>query len=352
MKRRLTSSILIGTGIALVAAGLVVMLGVAPSFRTMNDAETVTQRYEGTLRASIDLGRLESLRSPRLTVQRLVSVSDTHGSTALMRDEMITRIPQGRLNRSVIHYALDRSSLQCTASYPESWARAGGFWPRLGLMGLWPYGVARKDYELWVDAYRRVVPLRFSGEVEHARSGLTAYRFTSSGDQQPMAQEQVEFLGLPTSVAVDSFRTLQDNPDVNPVLRRLLPDVLAAWTEATVPVAYSWEFHTTYWVEPRTGVLLDMRTRNTLRVGAAEEVVVTTPLADLPAAQRAALEVIVEESIFASTEATIADSLGQVDKRVATLRLYATTLPIVLVVLGLAIGTAGSALTLHRRRRG
>ncbi|GEM_PF-3566966 len=350
MKHRLTSSILIGTGIVLVTAGLVVMLGIAPRYRTMQDAMTLTQRYEGTLRTSIDVTTLESLRSPRLNVQRSVSVADTHGSTALVRDERVVRIPQGRLRRTVVHYALDRTTMLCTDSYPESWSRSSGFWPRLGLMALWPYDVARRDYELWVDAYRRAVPLRFAGEVEHARSARTAYRFTASGDQQPMSPDEVEFLKLPETIDTERLQTLQENPDVNPVLRRLLPDVLAAWTEETVPVAYSWEFHTTYWVEPRTGILLDMRTRNTLRVGVAEEVVTRTALATLPAAQRATLEVIVEDASYVSTEATVAAAVKQVDQSVAALELHATILPIVLVVTGLVVGTAGSLLVIRRRR--
>jgi len=350
VKHRLTSSILIGTGIVLVAAGLVVMLGIAPRYRTMQDSTTLTQRYEGTLRTSIDLTTLESLRSPRLNVQRSVSVLDIHGSAALLRDERVVRIPQGRLGRTVVHYALDRTTMLGTDSYPESWAETGGFWPRLGLMAVWPYDVARRDYELWVDAYRRTVPLRFAGEVEHARSSRTAYRFTASGDQQPMSPDEVEFLKLPDTIDTERLQTLQENPDVNPVLRRLLPDVLAAWPEETVPVAYSWEFHTTYWVEPRTGVLLDMRTRNTLRVGVAEEVVTRTALATLPAAQRAALEVVVEDASYVSTEATVAAAVNQVDQSVAALELYATILPIVLVALGLVVGTTGSLLVMRHRR--
>lgn len=350
MKRRLTRSILIGTGIALVAAGLVVLLGVAPRYRVVRDSTTVTQRFEGSLRMSIDVETLESISSPRLSVQRLTTTVDAHGGAALMRDETIARIPQGRLRRTIVHYAIDRSTTQCTDDYPEEWTETAGFWPRLGLMGSWPYNVTRADYELWVDAYRRTVPLRFAGEVVHAGSGLTAYRFTASGEQQPMSPDEVAFLRLPTEVPSERLQALQDNPDVNLVLRRLLPGVLDAWTDPTVPVAYSWEFHSTYWVEPRTGVLLDMRTRDYLRVGVAEEVVRVTPLATLPAAQRAALEIVVEESRFASTDASIADAVTLVDDRVAALELYATTLPIILVLLGLVAGTVGALLRTGGRR--
>ncbi|MBM3146800.1 MAG: DUF3068 domain-containing protein, partial [Actinobacteria bacterium] len=262
----------------------------------------------------------------------------------------LLQIPQGRLSRTVVHYALDRTTMLCTDSYPDPWATRAGFWPRLGLMALWPYAVARRDYELWVDAYGRAVPLRFAGEVEHARSARTAYRFTASGEQQPMSPDEIEFLRLPDTIDTERLQTLQDNPDVNPVLRRLLPDVLAVWPEETIPVAYSWEFHTTYWVEPRTGILLDMRTRNTLRVGVAEEVVTRTALGALPAAQRAALEVIVEDARYVSTEATIAAAVKQVDQTVAALELYATILPIVLVVAGLVVGTVGSLLVMRRSR--
>lgn len=350
MKRRLTRSILIGGGILLVAAGLVVLLGVAPRFRVAGDSTAVTQRFEGALRTSIDLRTLESTRSPRLSVQRSTTVVETRGGAALMRSETVARIPQGRLRRTIVHYAVDRATMECTDDYPDDWAQTAGFWPRLGLMGLWPYEVARSDYELWVDAYRRTVPLRFAGEVVHGASGLTAYRFTTSGEQQPMSPDEVAFLRLPEEIASDRLETLQDNPDVNLVLRRLLPGVLEAWTAPSVPVAYSYEFHSTYWVEPRTGVLIDMRTRDYLRVGVAEEVVRATPLATLPAAQRAALEIVVEESRYASTDASIADAVAVVDDRIAALELYATILPIILVVSGLAVGTVGTLLRTGRTR--
>lgn len=350
MKRRLARTILIGTGVALVAAGLVILLGVAPRFRVVRDSTTISQRFEGTLRTSIDIETLESISSPRLSIQHFVRVVDTHGGIALIRDETVSRIPQGRLRRTVVHYAIDRSTAECTDDYPERWAATTGFWPRLGLVGMWPYDVDRADYALWVDAYRRTVPLRFAGEVVHAGTGLTAYRFTASGEQQPMSPEEIAFLKLPTEVPSERIRALQENPDVNLVLRRLLPGVLEAWTEPTVPVSYSWEFHSTYWVEPRTGVVLDMRSRDYLRVGVAEEVVRATPLLNLPAVQRAALEIVVEESQYASTDASIADAVALVDERLAALQLYATTLPIVLVVLGLAVGTTGALLRTGGRR--
>jgi hypothetical protein len=348
--RRLVSTTLTVIGIVLVAAGLVVMLGIAPGYRAMSGSMTLTQRFEGVLRTSVDLATLEDTRSSRLTVQSTVAVTETHGDSALLRQESTARIPQGRLDRTIVHYALDRRSMECTDDYPEQWGATTGFWPRLGLMGIWPYQVLQRDYELWVDAYRATVPLRYAGEVEHSASGLIAYRFAASGDQQPMAEEEVEFLDLPTEIATEQLQTLQDDPAANPVLRRMLPDVLETWQEETVPVGYSWEFHTTYWVEPRTGVVLDMRMQEILRVGIAEEVVVATPLAALPAAQRAALEVVVEESEYEASEATIAAAVSLVDERVSALRLFSTTLPIILVVVGLGVGTAGSVMLARRRR--
>jgi len=348
--RRLVSMALTTAGVVLVAAGLVVMLGIAPRYRTMSGSMTLTQRFEGALRTSIDLETLENTRSSRLAVQRTVEVTETDGGSALLSRETISRIPQGRLDRSVVHFALDRRSMECTDAYPEDWTATAGFWPRLGLMGIWPFQVTQRDYELWVDAYRATVPLRYAGEVEHSASGLIAYRFAASGEQQPMAAEEVEFLRLPTEIPTEQLRTLQDDPTANPVLRRMLPDVLETWQSQTVPVAYSWEFHTTYWVEPRTGVVLDLRTQQILRVGIAEEVVVATPLAALPAAQRAALEVVVEESSYEATDATIAAAVALVDERVSALQLFATILPIALVVAGLGLGTAGSIMLAKRRR--
>lgn len=350
MDRRLVSMALTVIGIVLVAAGLVVMLGIAPRYRTMSGSMTLTQRFEGALRTSVDPATFEETRSSRLTVQRTMDVTRTHGDSALLRQETVARIPQGRLDRTIVNYALDRKSMECTDDYPEEWGSTAGFWPRLGLMSIWPYEVAQRDYELWVDAYRATVPLRYAGEVEHSASGLIAYRFAASGEQQPMAEEEVEFLGLPMEIPTEQLQTLQDDPAANPVLRRMLPDVLETWQAETVPVDYSWEFHTTYWVEPRTGVVLDLRTRQILRVGIAEEVVVATPLADLPAVQRAALEVVVEETDYEATEATVAGAVTLVDERVSTLQLFSTTLPIILVVVGLGAGTAGSIMLARRRR--
>jgi hypothetical protein len=349
LERRLVGSVIIAVGALALLAGIVLMLGVAPRFRQLADDARWTERYEGRLRTNMDLQTMVSRGSNRLAVQRTIAVQDTSGGSALVRDELVTRTPQGRLSRSVTHYALDRATMAGTDEHPPEWNETANYWTRRGLVCGWPFDVNAGDYWGWVDPYRRAVPVRFVGEVVHADTGLTAYRYASSGMPQPVAQEEVAFLGLPTTISKELLLTVMDTSQANPVLRRLLPDVLAAWPGPGMPIAYSWEFHTQYWIEPRTGVVLDLRTRQILRVGLAEEVIVATPLATLPAVQRNALQFTVQEMDYESTEGTIAQAERTVDDRLWPLNLYGTILPIALVVGGLAVGTVGSLLVSWRR---
>jgi len=351
MEHRVVGSVIVAVGALMVVAGLVVLLGIAPSFRSLSSGEEWTQRYEGRIRTYIDLASLESLSGRRLTVQRTVKVQQTAGSAALVRDETVMRTPEGRLLRTVEHCALDRRTMEGTSDGLSSWEDTTGYWTRRGLVCGWPFDVRQGDYWIWVDAYRRAVPVRFVGVVEHADSGETAYRFAASGSQEAVTEEEVDYLGLPTIVPKTLLLALSDSGQMNPVLSRLLPDVLAAWPGPSLPVEYTWEFHTQYWVEPRTGVLLDMRTRQILRVGLADEVSIATPLATLPATQRNALQITVQDMEYEASAATIAASAQSIEHQLRPLSLYGTTLPTALVVAGLIVGTAGSLLVNWRRYR-
>jgi hypothetical protein len=349
MERRTVGSVIIALGALLVLAGLVVLLGVAPRFRSLGGDARWTQRLEGRLTTAIDLRTLASTGGRRLSVQRTIRAEAADGGATLVREETVMRTPQSRFLRTVEHYAVDSLTMEGTPERPRSWERSAGFRTVRGLVCGWPFDVHQGDYWGWVDAYLRAVPIRFVGEVVHAESDQVSYRFASSSDQEPVAQDEVAFLGLPDTVSKTLWLQLGESPQMNPVLRRLLPDVLAAWPGPSLPVDYTWEFHTQYWVEPQTGVVLDMHTRQILRVGLADEVAVATPLATLPASQRNALTVTVQEMRYSSTDDSTAEAVRMVDARLWPLNLYGTILPIALIVGGLLVGTVGSLLLSWRR---
>ncbi len=348
MRRTHASVLLIAFGALLIVAGLVVMLAVAPQYRSVRKGDRYVQRFEGKVKRLVDPQTLEDLGSTSLVLDRAIRVEQISGAAALIHDERVLSTPDGRLSQTNVRYALGRMSMTCTEDHPAGWSSLEGFWPRRGLMDAWPFRVQQRDYWGWVDEYRSLLRLRFVGEVEHERSGLMAYRFASGSDRRPMAAAQVEFLGLPTSLAKEDVYRLVDLPQVNPVLQRLLPEVLDTWTGQTVPVEYSYEVHTQYWVEPQTGVLLDMSVRETIRLGLDDQVAALSALTGLTASQRAALQATLYDASIAATDTTVADARRHVTEKLRPVRLYGTYLPIALIVAGLAIAAVGgSLLTRH-----
>ena len=91
MNRRSLGAVLLLLGLAVVAAGVVLMAVIVPGMKRFPDDVDVTREYEGTLAVMLNPADFTFLEEVPVTIERHVSVQDTDGDLALVREEQILR---------------------------------------------------------------------------------------------------------------------------------------------------------------------------------------------------------------------------------------------------------------------
>ena len=171
-----------------------------------------------------------------------------------------------------------------------------------GVSYKFPFGVEKRDYQLWDPNSRRAYPAKFVSEEEV--QGLTTYKF-----QQLIPGQELRRQDVPATLVGETGTTF------------------------SAPVWYS--NSRTLWVEPRTGVIVKGNEQNktTLRNGAGEDKVTVVQF-DLTF-----------DSATQRSQADLAeDSIGSI-------RLVTLWLPLLALVLGLILLAAGGLITRGAGRR-
>jgi hypothetical protein len=348
MSRRILGGILLGIGIVLVVAGLVLMLIIVPGMKQFPDDVNTTRTYVGTAPVIFDPAAFQFMKDLNIDLTRHFETESTDGGVALVKEEQ-SLSSQGQLIQEVLkRYAIDRKSMETTAHYPASWAELDGFLPRQGLVIGWPIGTEKKDYQAWNDDYRTTVPLTYSGEVQHDRAKINTYYFTASSGPLPINADYVKALGLPLEIPKEQFTALVEQTDLNALIKSFLPLVLQRLPGDNVPLAYYYEYEGEYWIEPKTGVLIDTKKHELRKVGLPDEAIAGTPLANLPEDQLASFRVPVSDFTYWGTDQSVQDAKKDAEDASSKITLYGTTLPIVAIVAGAAIGLAGIFLVLRK----
>ncbi len=341
MNRRSLGAVLLLLGLAVVAAGVVLMAVIVPGMKRFPDDVDVTREYEGTLAVMLNPADFTFLEEVPVTIERHVSVQDTDGDLALVREEQILRAGDQTLQSLTKSYAIDRKTMESvTSGYPDAWAEEPGFWPRSGLVIGWPIGAEPQSYRGWSDDYRQVVTLDYDSEVIHDRSDMTTYYYTGTGEAQPIAPEAAEAMGLPLAVPKEVLIGLIEQTDLPALIRNALPTMLESW-EGDVPLEYYYAYEAEYWVEPETGVLIDTRKHELRTVTLGQELVAGSPLAMLPEENRAALRVPVFDLTYQAADSAVADAKSDAESNIDRLNLYGTYIPIGAIVVGALIGLLG-----------
>jgi hypothetical protein len=312
------------------------------------DTDT-TRTYEGTMATLVDPQTFETMRELPIALERRFFVVDTEGDAALVKEERSMTSDGQPLQQVVNHYSIDRVTMEWTGDHPEEWAENEGFWPREGHVLGWPIGTEQRDYTGWSDDYMGTVPLTFVEEAAHERSGMTLYTFTSAGGPQPIADEMVAGMGLPTELPKAQLALLLGQADLGGIVGALLPTLLEQLPE-TVPLGYSYDYDGTYWVDPATGIIVDTEKRETRTVGLSPDAVEGTALALLPEEQLSALRLPIMDFSYTATDASVEEAASDARDAAGTLQLYGTTLPIVAIVAGVILLAVGLLLALRRPR--
>jgi len=351
MNRRLTGGLLSALGILLVIGGLVLMLAIVPGLKKMPDDTDVTRTYQGTMNVTLNPQTFQFMNDLPIEVVRHFKVDAVDGNVALVKEERSMTSGGQPLQQIVSNYAVDRKTMMATDSFPSSWKGKEGFWPREGIVLSWPIGTEKKDYTGWSDDYRATVTLKFEGEVTHERSGMKTYLFKSSSGPKPIVAEQVKVMGLPMELPKAQLAALIGQADLGALgalVKDQLPQLLAAWAQLTVPLEYYYEYEGEYWIDPTTGVMIDTKKHELRKVGLGETFISQTPLAMLPEAQRAALRVAVSDFEYLTTDKSVQDAKDSAKDTGGKLKLFGTTLPIVLIIVGLVLGAGGGFLGIRK----
>ncbi len=341
MKSKIGPSVLLALGALLIIAGFVVKLAVVPSLAKFPDDVDSTRTYAGTV-SILNRAELANPTGADLFLVGLPVISDrtvktveVDGDNALVQDTANlvaapgTPIAGDRLTGSEDFYTIDRVSMEAIANFTND----DRVLPREGLVVGFPIDTEARDYTGWNGDPAQTVTLQYAGQEE--REGRNTYVFTAQSGPLPIVDEGTlaEFPAALPKAAVPALAPLLNLP----------PEILGALEQALpllpdqLPLSYTYEFSARYWVDPDTGVLIDIN-KNDVR-----KAIVSVP--GLPIAID---PVVVYDLTYSPTKESLADAVKDAEDYGGLLTLGRTTAPIALWLVGLLLAGAGAFLLMRK----
>jgi hypothetical protein len=313
----------------LVAGAVIVRLAVYPSQLRFPADVDVSRSYEGDLAVMMNPSAIETgdlanmfLRDVPVTIERNVKVLEVGGDDgAIVQDAATMNGPAGPIMATEDVYAIDRTTMESIANFSDD--------PRValseGLVIGWPIGTEQRDYVGWNGDTFDTVSLTFAGE--EVRGGIETYRFTAAGEPaiivdpvlletlpatlpKALLGQMAAGLGLPADQAAQFEQLLQ-----------VLPD--------QVPISYTYSFEKAYWVEPTTGVLVDVDVFESRAAMIQSPDGSMVPLAEI------------QQLRYAATPASIEDAVADANDAISSMRLFGQWVPGLALGLGLVLGAVG-----------
>lgn len=317
-----TSVILAVVGVLLlVAAGLVRFVYLPSASRLPADFD-VTQSYSGTytgLNPAVLAGGTGNalVTGAPVTAARQYRTSSVDGDTAVVSRTLTQSLAGRSQPPSTVNYAVDRGTFESTTppSGSTDVVRSQGW---IFSLPLHP-ATTGSGYKLWDEATAQATPLAYQGTS--SIDGRSTYRYTTTA-QGTLADPAA--YGLPASMTRGQLTNL------GPALASLLPATLQAQLPAilaalpaTVPIAWTSSSDVTLYADATTGA--PIRVQDAQRISGGISVLGRTlavPLASF------------DLKTTSASEATIADDAAS---NASMLTLVGTTIPIILLVLGVVV---------------
>jgi hypothetical protein len=262
-----------------------------------------------------------------ITVVHQTKVLKTKGSNALVADSGTLNAGGAAVAAFAYQYAVDRTSMGRGSGF-------SGVTAQTGVTFNWPIRTAKKDYPGWVSDTQSAIPLKYSGTAKHG--GVSTYVFTTS--MQPKAiTDPATLKSLPASLPKATFAQLAGSLGLPATQAGALAQVLPTLPDP-VPFNYTYQVDATYWVEPATGIIVDVSEHEVrslaLKVGAA--LVPVTPVMDIT---------------YKSSPAQLAVAAKDANHKAGLVNLAYRTLPLILLIAGLALLALGVLVRATGRRR-
>ena len=261
-----------------------------------------------------------------VTIHRTVKVMQTDGNKALVSDSSLITTQSGQtMTTSQYFYTVDRKTLEAIPNFTSHPAQNAQ-----GLVIGFPIGSKQQTYTGWLVEAQNTAPSTYvgTGNVK----GVAVYQYKSDATvpvKNPAAT------GLPVAMPKALLPALANAFGLSPALQQQLAQKLPA-LPANVPVAYSFTNLGNYSVEPTTGVVVNMNRATTTSFS----------IAALPA-----LKVPVSALAITYTPQNLVDMVNKANNGLNAISLYGTTIPLVLLILGLiAIGASVPMMRHHKEQ--
>jgi hypothetical protein len=275
------------------------------------------------------------MRDVPITLSRHVTTEDTDGNKAIVREVAAMMGPGGQAMQSTdTWYAIDRKSMNAISRADAAgMANADKITEdRQGLVIGFPIGTEAKDYDGWSSDYQTTVKTTYVRKEE--RGGLDTYVFQSSST--PKETLDPEMLAIfPPALGKAVLAGLAQTLDLPAAMKEQFAAVLPNLPDM-VPLKYTYEYETNYWVEPQTGVLVDYDKHEAYKVAL-----------QLPGLPAPVPVTSVFEQTYHSAAASVEDAAQDAKDAKGQLNLFGTTVPLALGAAGIVLFLVG--LLLARR---
>ncbi|NUR63250.1 MAG: DUF3068 domain-containing protein [Catenulispora sp.] len=244
--------------ISLLAAALLAWLITPKWVARVPSGKSIDRTYEGTLQTLLDPATLAqgnlaaAIKSNvPLTIRQHVKVEKTSGNKALVSDSRTNSAAGAKIEQTRWDYALDRRSLQAVSDHPSDWTVI----PAQGLTVSWPFGAEKKTYQGWTPETRTTAPLNYLREEK--KQGITTYVYEGRAPAAKIVDDQI-LATLPKTLPSALLKQLGQGGAVPPAQAAQLAKILPQLPE-TVPLTYAFQDQSTFWVDPSTGLVIDVQ---------------------------------------------------------------------------------------------
>lgn len=246
MKRTWLKIGLVAGGVILILAGLVLRFVLVPGMQVVPADLNVVRTYQGTL-TMLDPNTFEFYQELPVRIVRYVKMEKVNGHKGLISElaELYNGEQLLQSRRSL--YAIDRHTLSSIQGFGEDW-------PREGLTISYPIGTHQRDYQGWNEDAQQAETARYLRSESY--QGVETYVFEVNTGPDPIRDPFLLEL-LPRQLDKSLLLELVDQFPLTDAQRALAARLLPGLPDP-VPLDYVYSSELTLWVEPTTGMVVDL----------------------------------------------------------------------------------------------
>ena len=320
-------------GVLLVAFAPVARWSIAPRLTVLPGDLNTTRVYTGTAAVLANPTALSGttvgpavLRNLPITVTHSDKAIDTTSKNALITDKRVITVPGFTVAALTYNLSVDRKTFQSNQAI-------AAVAPARGLVFNWPIGTNKHNYTGWVSDSGTTTVMKYAGTA--TRGGVSTYVFTTTVPASRITDSQLLKL-LPASAT--KAELMRQVPAFGFSMAKLTQlNTLMATLPDPVPLAYTYAMTGTFYIAPKTGVVVDLKWHETRAVNfvTGATLVPLAPIMDMS---------------WTSTPATLAAAANDARDNASKMSLITDTVPLVSLIVGVAFVVVGIVLAAVRRR--